>query len=89
MYNINVYNIRYNGRIIIEYMLQVSVKKSQPILSFKMKEKKNQHAAELMKIRMCRYRIIQQCFSDWIPQRGVRGSERRKCVMANEPYWRS
>jgi len=36
MCNINV----YNSRIIIEYMLLVSVKKSQTSLSFKMKEKK-------------------------------------------------
>ena len=24
----------------------------------------------------------EQCFSNWVPQRGVRGFERRKCVMA-------
>jgi len=53
MCNINVYNIRYNSRIILEYTLQVSVKKSQASLAFKMKEKKKQHTAELMKIRMC------------------------------------
>jgi hypothetical protein len=29
-----------------------------------------------------------QCFSNWFPRRGVRGSERRKCVMAEEFYLR-
>jgi len=32
---------------------------------------------------------IDQCFSNWVPQRGVRGSERRKCAIAEELYWRS
>jgi len=56
---LHVHNIRYNSRITIEYMLQVSVKKSQPSLSFKMKKKKKQQAAELMKIRTCRHYTIQ------------------------------
>jgi hypothetical protein len=25
---------------------------------------------------------VEQCFSNWVPQTGVRGFERRKCVMA-------
>jgi len=32
---------------------------------------------------------LQRCFSNWVPQRGVRGSERRKCVLGEEFYWRS
>jgi hypothetical protein len=32
---------------------------------------------------------IDKCFSSWVPQRGVRGSERRKCAIAEELYWQS
>jgi len=32
---------------------------------------------------------LMQCFSDWVSRRDVRDSERRKCVMAEEFYWRS
>jgi hypothetical protein len=38
---------------------------------------------------------VEQCFSDWVlrkprvPQNGVRGSERRKSIMAEEFFWRS
>ena len=32
---------------------------------------------------------LQRCFSNWVPQRGVRGSERRACVWGEEFYWRS
>jgi hypothetical protein len=28
------------------------------------------------------YSGAEQCFSNWVPQRGVRGFERRKCIMA-------
>jgi hypothetical protein len=30
-----------------------------------------------------------QCICNWVPRRGVKGSERRNCVMAEEFYWRS
>ena len=30
-----------------------------------------------------------QCFSNWVPQRGVRSSERRKCEMEKDFYCRS
>jgi len=39
--------------------------------------------------------MLDQCFSNcaprntMVPRIGVRGSERRKCVMAEEFYWRS
>ena len=39
--------------------------------------------------------IIEQCFLNWVlrnprvPQMGVRGSKRRKCVRSEEFYWRS
>ena len=32
---------------------------------------------------------LEQCFSNWVPQEGVSGSERRKFVMAEQFYWRS
>ena len=32
---------------------------------------------------------VHQCFSNWAPRRGVRGSDRRKCVMVEGFYWRS
>ena len=32
---------------------------------------------------------LTQCFSKWVPRKGVRGSERRKCVLAGELSWRS
>jgi hypothetical protein len=32
---------------------------------------------------------IEQCGSNWVPQTGVLGSERRKSVMAEEFYWLS
>jgi hypothetical protein len=32
---------------------------------------------------------IDKHFSNWVPQRGVRGSERDKCVMVEEFYWLS
>jgi len=44
MCNSDVYRIRYNSRIIIVYTQQVSVKKSQLSLSFKMKERKEEKA---------------------------------------------
>ena len=28
--------------------------------------------------------LIEQCFSNWVPRRGVSGSEGRKCVMAED-----
>jgi hypothetical protein len=31
---------------------------------------------------------VEQCFSNLVLGRGVRGSEIRKCVMAEEYYWR-
>ena len=33
---------------------------------------------------LCSHCDVHQCFSNWAPQRGVRDSERRKCVMAEE-----
>jgi hypothetical protein len=33
--------------------------------------------------------VVSLCSSNWVPQRGVRGSERQKCIMAKEFYWQS
>jgi hypothetical protein len=33
------------------------------------------------------WECLNQCFSKWVPRTSVRGSERRKCVMAEEFYY--